>query len=136
MAKVEPLRVRILGIFLRENPEEPVAFVTGFRHGMVAEFNLAGSLDIDSLRKVSFNYRLLWDLALWAREQGSRWLDLGGVTDCSSDDSLRGISEFKRRLSDLDRQTGCEMISVMHPIRYALFEAALGLRARIRNVFK
>lgn len=136
MARAEPSRVRILGIFMRDDPEEPVAFVIGFRHGVVAEYNLAGSLDIDSLRKISFNYRLLWDLSLWAREQGSQWLDLGGVTDCSSDDPLIGISQFKRRLSNLDRLTGCEMISVIHPIRHTLFEVSLGLRGQIRHVFK
>jgi lipid II:glycine glycyltransferase (peptidoglycan interpeptide bridge formation enzyme) len=41
----------------------------------------------------------MWDLIRWAKREGARWFDFGGVTRGAEDkdDALAGISDFKRR---------------------------------------
>jgi hypothetical protein len=99
VARERPDLVRIIGVFLKERPDERLAFAIGHRRGMSANFESGGSFSDPALRKVSFNQSLLWELFLWAREQDWTVFDLGGVTDGGADDPLAGISDFKRHLA-------------------------------------
>ena len=131
LATAHPERARIIGLFVDGRPDDLLAYVSGFRHGTVAEYSSAGSLDDPQLRGFPFNYFLLWELMQWARESGASWLDLGGVTDGGSDDPRAGISSFKRHFTELDVEHGRELVTVLQPARRALFETARGLRRRI-----
>jgi hypothetical protein len=101
-------------------PEGVLAFAWGCVHGGVAEYSESGSTRADNL-KVSTSYALLWDLMRWARANGARWFDLGGVTDGSthSEDPLGGISDFKRRFSQREIEVGQQWDLEPHPARAA-----------------
>lgn len=117
LARERPDLVRVLGLFDRTRPGELLAFVCGQRHGAVAEYVSAGSLDDETLRKLPFNYFLIWELTRWARTHGARHLDLGGVTDGGADDPLAGISRFKRHLTRRELEVGREMVAMLRPGR-------------------
>ena len=112
-----PERVNALGLFMRDRPDALVAFVIGFRHGELAEYGVAGSVGDPALRALPFNYWLLWELIGWARGAGARWLDLGGLTDGGPGDPRAGISDFKRHFSELDVETGRELVIDLQPAR-------------------
>jgi hypothetical protein len=122
LAARDPGRARILGLFLSARPQELLAYVVGLRHGAVAEYSSAGSIDDPALRQLPFNYFLLWELASWARAEGARWLDLGGVTDGDAVDPRAGISSFKRHFGDREVELGRELLAVIHPGRRLLYE--------------
>jgi hypothetical protein len=130
LAAAEPTRARVIGLFLPARPEVLLAYVVGLRHGEVAEYSSAGSLDDPGLRLLHFNYFLLWELSQWAREGGARWLDLGGVTDGGADDPRAGISAFKRHFTNLDVEHGRELLAVLHPGRHLLFDTMRGWKRR------
>lgn len=100
-------RIAVLRRTDRTGPESVLAFAWGCVHGEVAEYSVSGSARVDDL-KVSTSYALLWDLIRWARLEGARWFDLGGITSGStqSDDALGGISDFKRRFSQRELEVG------------------------------
>lgn len=100
VARERPELLRIVGLFLRSRPDELLAFASACRHGVVAEYTSAGSRNDPELRKMPFNYWLLWELFLWARKHGSLVMDLGGVTVGGPGDPLAGVSRFKRHLTD------------------------------------
>jgi hypothetical protein len=114
LAHEDPTRARILALF-RRGGEEPLAFVAGVRHGALAEYVSAGSVDDAELRSHPFNYFLLWELAEWARANGATRLDLGGVTDGGPGDPLAGISTFKRHFTNTEAEIGREMIATLRP---------------------
>jgi len=101
-------------------PEGVLAFVWGRKHGGVAEYGESGSTRADDL-KVSTSYALLWDLMHWARGNGARWFDLGGITGGTthSEDPLGGISDFKRRFSRHAIDVGEQWELEPHPARAA-----------------
>jgi lipid II:glycine glycyltransferase (peptidoglycan interpeptide bridge formation enzyme) len=101
-------------------PEGVLAFAWACMHGTIAEYSESGSTRADDL-KVSTSYALLWDLMRWARANGARWFDMGGVTtgNVRSDDPLGGISDFKRRFTQLELEVGQQWELEPHPARAA-----------------
>ncbi len=112
-----PDRIRVLGLFLKDDPDRLVAYTIGCRHGEMAEYMSAGSLDHADLRSMPFNYWLVWELLTWAHNSGAHWLDLGGVTDGGPGDSRAGISNFKRHFTELDVELGRELSLDLQPAR-------------------
>lgn len=129
LAASHPDRVRIFGMFLPSNPTELVAFVIGHHNGGdVAEYVAAGSLPNPELRKLSFNYFLVWELMQWAHAGGAKWLDLGGITPGGPNDPRASISEFKRHFSEDEIEVGREMVTTLRPVRAFLFDQLSRLR--------
>jgi hypothetical protein len=133
LANEKPDRAFAFGLFLPSRPNELLAFVTGVRHGKVAEYQSAGSFSDPELRQVPFNYFLIWELILWARKSGAELFDLGGVSAGGDDDPLAGITRFKRYLCDHEVEIGRELLSVLRPRRYALFQAMYAVLAKVRR---
>jgi Acetyltransferase (GNAT) domain len=131
VARERPELARIFGLFLPDRPDDLLAFVAVMRHGRLAEYTVAGSLFDPVLRSMPFNYFLLWELMTWARDGGSLWLDLGGITEGGSSDPLAGISSFKRNLTDNDVELGREMAVTLKPLRLQLLEASREARDRL-----
>jgi hypothetical protein len=130
LAREDPARVCVLALFLREGGDEPLAFVAGVRHGALAEYLSAGSIDDPKLRSHPFNYFLLWELAQWARASGATHLDLGGLTDGGPGDPLAGISAFKRHFSRTEVELGREMIATLRPGAQLVLDALQYVRGR------
>lgn len=78
------------------SPAEILAFAVVYLHGEVAEFAHAGSVR-DSGIRIPLLYAPTWDLIVWAKSQGARFWDFGGVTSSQpgNHDRLAGISKFK-----------------------------------------
>lgn len=132
IARERPDLLRIVGLFLPGEPQRLVAFATAHRHGQVAEYASAGSIDEPALRKLPFNYWLLGELFEWARQSGATHFDLGGVTDGGPGDPLAGISEFKRHLTNVETESGREMLLTLQPgVSWAL-TTLRALRDRVK----
>lgn len=111
-------RISILERTDRTGSEAVIAFAWGCLHGNIAEYSESGSTRPDDL-KVSTSYSLLWDLMKWARRNGAQVFDFGGITSgkTHSEDPLGGISDFKRRFSQQEREVGEEWQLEPHPRR-------------------
>ncbi len=121
IAKNHPDQGRVIGLFFKGEPDQLVAYVIGLRNGTRCEYSSAGSLGDARLRAMPFNYFLFWELSNWARDVGCTQIDMGGITDGGELDPLRGISRFKRSLTDVEVEVGREMVSVLRPIRYSIY---------------
>jgi lipid II:glycine glycyltransferase (peptidoglycan interpeptide bridge formation enzyme) len=91
-------------------------------------------------RNLMPTYLLQWEAMLWAKEQGCGTYDLWGVPDQDEDvleeafmdrsDGLWGVYRFKRGFGGrLERSIGAWDL-VYAPLRYKLYEAAIGLYNR------
>lgn len=111
MSEREPTSSRLIGLYREgfEGAERLVAFAWGCGHGDHAHYSSAGSTRVVD-RRIPMMYPLLWDLIRWAKRNGSRFFDLGGVTagGLESEDRLGGISDFKRFFSEQVVQVGAE----------------------------
>lgn len=114
-------RISILKRTDRAGPESIVAFARACMHGDVAEYAQSGSTRMTDL-KAPMTYALMWDLILWAKKNGARWFDMGGVTggNAASGDPLGGISDFKRYFSRLEMEVGQQWELYPHPRRAAV----------------
>ena len=66
-----------------------------------------------------FGYGLAWELMTWAKENGAKWFDFGGIsagTASNPDDVLGGISDFKRYFSREKIAVGHEWLFETKPI--------------------
>lgn len=113
-------RIAILRRTDHSGEDSLIAFAWACMHGDVAEYAESGSVRADDM-KVSTSYALLWDLMRWARRNGARWFDLGGITSgvTHSEDPLGGISDFKRRFSQREIEVGQQWELEPHPARAA-----------------
>lgn len=123
-------RVKILGLSLAHRPDEMLAFVTAFSHGKVIEYSAAGSHADAELRKIPFNYMLVWELMKWGKSVGGEVFDLGGVTDGDPSDRLAGISDFKRAFTEDEHEIGKESYVILNSMKYRLFRAATRIRKK------
>ena len=108
LSQEAPELSRLVGLFRAEatGPEGLLAFVWGCCHGDYAHYDASGSTRPPDL-KVPLSYALLWDLLCWARRNGARWFDFGGITESHlGDDQVGGISDFKRLFSSTVQQVG------------------------------
>jgi lipid II:glycine glycyltransferase (peptidoglycan interpeptide bridge formation enzyme) len=64
-------------------------------------------------------YAVVWDLIRWAKENGARFFDFGGITVGShgSNDPLGGISDFKRYFSERVVEVGAEWSFEPRPLQ-------------------
>jgi hypothetical protein len=106
-----PDSARLVGLFRTDvaGPDALLAFAFARHHGDHAEYATAGSTRETALR-LPLAYPLVWDLMCWAKRNGAKYLDLGGVSDGSmgSADALGGISDFKRYFSQQRVEVGAE----------------------------
>ena len=105
----------ILGFYFKDTPSEAKAFVTGVKHGNTVEYSTGGSLSDIRLRQFPFNHILMWQLILCSKQNGCHFLDMGGITDGTEKDNLRGISNFKRLFPGFELSTGREMEISLRP---------------------
>lgn len=131
LAAAEPDRVRILGLFFKERPEDLMAYIIAFRRGDLLEFSMGGSFPNEELRALPFNYFLIWDVIEWARSQGCTRMDMGGVTDGGPADPLRGITKFKRCFPGQEIETGREMMVVLKPVRLFIYQTLKAATAHV-----
>ena len=68
-----------------------------------------------------YNYFLLWELIRWEAEEGCTRIDLGGVTDESENDPLKGVSRFKRSITKNELEIGREMTTLIRPLRFLFY---------------
>jgi hypothetical protein len=113
--------VVMFGFYLKKSLLEPQAFITGIQHGSVVEFSVGGSLSSAHLRQFPFNHLLMWRLLLHSKENGIKFLDLGGITSGEADDALSGISNFKRYFPGFEMPVGREMLFVLRPIYLSVY---------------
>jgi lipid II:glycine glycyltransferase (peptidoglycan interpeptide bridge formation enzyme) len=108
-----PESSRLVGLFHKdaEAPEALLAFAWGCSHGNCAHYDAAASTRNTELR-MPLAYGLVWDLIVWAKNNGATWFDFGGVTEGSfgSSDRLGGISDFKRYFSSTVLHIGGEWV--------------------------
>lgn len=109
--------VSLIGFYLKGAPLEPKAFITGVRHHQVVEFSVGGSRSDERLRKFPFNHILMWQLILRSKKQGGQLLDMGGISAGNTEDSLQGISSFKRLFPGFEIPVGAEMHLSLRPPR-------------------
>ena len=110
----------LLGTFLpgRSAPEGLVAFLWCRLHGDHVTYDTAGSERSDALHGVPVSYPLVWEMLRWGVAHGAHWADLGGVMPAeeSAEHPTAGISGFKRRFSDLEKEVASEYRFEPHPL--------------------
>lgn len=107
----EPSASRLVGLYRtdQEGSASLVAFAWACGHGDHAHYHAAGSARVTD-RRIPLLYPLIWDLIVWAKHNGARVFDFGGVSPgtLTSDDPLGGISDFKRYFTPRVVQVGAE----------------------------
>lgn len=121
VAKAHPDRVKVIGLFFNHRPTELMAYGIAFNNGSKVEFYSAGAVNDPELRSIPFNSFLIWELIDWARHQGCKVMDMGGVTDGGPNDPLQGVTRFKRGMTEVEVETGKEMISIVRPTRHKVY---------------
>jgi len=120
-----PTRSRLIGIFRTDatGPQSLLAFAWSHHHGDHAHYDASASTR-DTDIKAPLAYALIWDLCLWARQNGATWFDFGGITQTSHSsgdgDALGGISDFKRYFSKTVVSVGEEWMLEPRPLRAKL----------------
>ena len=127
-----PDQFQILGVFRKTMPDKLLAYSLSSKHGAVIQHVSAGSIPDPELRKVPFNFFVMWEVIQWSRKTGAKILDLGGVTDGGPTDPLAGISDFKRWLSKTEIEIGREMELELSPLRCLAFAAMVRLKNWLR----
>jgi hypothetical protein len=111
---------RVVGLFRSDKPgpEGLLSFAWGCHHGDHAHYATAASTRRSDLR-IPMMYPLAWDLILWARRNGARTFDFGGISmgRAGGEDPLGGISDFKRRFTDRVVAVGAEWVFEPSPWR-------------------
>ena len=137
LSQAAPTQSRLIGLFRtdREGPESLLAFAWGCAHGEYAHYDAAGSTRRSDI-KMSFSYALMWDLMCWARHNGARWFDFGGITggDRDSDDPLGGVSDFKRHFGNTVQRVGERWVLEPSAFRAGLARGVMALANVVRQV--
>jgi len=92
-----PDLARLLGMFRTdvEGPKALLGFVLGYNHGDIGEYGIAASTR-DRELPVPVLYAPAWELIRWAKAQGARTFDFGGIGTGGPDVRQAGIGDFKR----------------------------------------
>ena len=110
----------LLGTFLpkRSAPKDLVAFLWCRLHGDHVTYDTAGSERSHTLQGIPVSYPLVWEMLRWGAAHGAQWADLGGVVPAGegADHPAGGISVFKRRFSDLEKEVATEYRFEPHPV--------------------
>lgn len=94
-------RLHLCGLFQNGRPSNPLSFALAYRHGDVAEYAHAGSIR-DPAHNIPLLYAPTWELMRWAREEGARFWDFGGITGSGppgKTSRMAGIHQFKTSFS-------------------------------------
>lgn len=110
-SRLHPDLSRVVGCFSTSAtmPSDLLSFAWGCRHCDHATHTAAASTRTPGCN-MPLSYATTWDLIQWAKHHGATWFDFGGVTSCKpdTDDSLEGISDFKRFFTTQTIQVGEE----------------------------
>lgn len=136
MSRERPDLSRVLGIFVGEgvSPEQMRAFGWVCNHGDRGEYRAGGS-SRDGDSRLPLGYALVWEMICWAKENGAKWFDMGGVTLIDGNSSLGGISDFKRFFSRELIEVGAEWVLDPSPLRARIAHAISCTRARIAKAY-
>lgn len=108
-----PRAAQLMGVFRSDQAGDAslVGFVLGVRHGDTVEYDIAASTRATDL-KVPLLYLPTWETMRWAKREGARWFDFGGISHGSSgsSDPTGGISDFKRYFSAEATPIGDELV--------------------------
>ena len=121
-----PTLSRVVGQFRTDGaPETLVAFSCARSHGDYVEDYARASTRVEG-RRVSLTHSLVWDLMRWAKANGARWYDFGGITAGHSGgtDPVGGISDFKRSFGGEVVIVGDAWVLEPRPFRASLQKAA------------
>ena len=131
-----PSSSRLAGVFEGpcENPETLLGFAWGMRHSRRLEYSSGGSVRLPGAN-IPVLYSALWDLMMWGKSTGSEYFDLGGVTVESNENSLGGISHFKRAFSKTEVEFGQEWRFVPSPSK-AAFADSISLIAKHLRAYR
>lgn len=109
LAAEHPEWVAIIGMFDEHaGANALLGYVIAVRHGSVAEYRIAASTR-DTAFKLPILYAPTWEAMRWARMEGARVWDFGGISRDSHGAGPRGgISDFKRYFSGREERVGYE----------------------------
>jgi len=120
LCRREPTASRLVGLFRTdvEGPSSLLAFAWGCGHGDTVQYSRSASTRDTPLKK-PLMYPVVWDLICWAKQNGARFFDFGGITvgGHGSGDPLGGISDFKRYFSERAVQVGAEWSLEPRPVQ-------------------
>ena len=135
LSRRQPELSRLVGLFRQtvDEPDSLLAFEWGCMHGDHAQSIAAGSTRPSGTR-TPLAHALVWDLISWAKQQGARYFDLGGITHgaLGSADPLGGISDFKRSFGATVVEVGAEWSLEPHPLATRVAGALSRLAAALR----
>jgi len=134
-AREEPHLVRIIGTFDpgADGSRQLVGFALGEFHGDHATYADAASARTGV--SVSTTYAPAWELMKWARSQGAKAFDFGGIPPEEADE-LSGIKSFKRYFSRTRVRVRQEWILDIAPLRSAIARAISSAADSIRQSAK
>ena len=121
MTNENPNLASLLGLFRtdRDGPDSLLAFAWSCMNGDYAHYDAAASTRNTDL-KLPLNYAVAWEHIRWAKANGARWYDFGGITagrNGDQTDRLGGISDFKRYFSKHEIEVGGEWMLEPHWLR-------------------
>ena len=129
-----PGRCGLMGAFVGDGsaPEHLVGFAWALHHGDRVVYH-TGAAARDANLKIRVLCPVLWALIRWAKQNGGRWFDLGGITPGSADqnDALGRISDFKRGFSETEVALGSEWALEPSPM---LWNATQRMSAFVRRM--
>lgn len=116
VAREHPELIAFVGLYERDTGEL-LSFASGQMHGDHAVY--ADAASTRPLLHIPLGYAPAWELVRWARRQGARWFDFGGITTGSfhrdtDHDPLGGISDFKRGFGGHEQRVSEEWIFEPH----------------------
>ncbi len=131
-----PQRSNLVGAFRQAEGagQELVAFAWSMHHGDRAEYSHGASARIPGVT-IRLLTPVLWDLITWAKREGARWFDFGGITAGSADgaDALGGISDFKRGFSKREIGFGEEWVFEPSPAKARVARLASSAMELVRR---
>jgi peptidoglycan pentaglycine glycine transferase (the first glycine) len=130
-----PHRSNLVGAFRTESGRtELVAYAWCMHHGDRAEYSHGASARIPGVT-LRILTPVLWELIRWAKQEGARWFDFGGITPGStgSGDALGGVSDFKRGFSKQEIDFGEEWSFEPSPIKAGVARLASSAMERVRK---
>jgi hypothetical protein len=102
----------LIGAFSRDGsaPADLIALVWGRLHGDHVALEINASERSELFSHLSPGFGLVSQLIGWAIQRGAQWIDLGGLPSIapSTQESMRGVVEFKRRFSSDFREVAEE----------------------------
>ena len=136
-SKEFPELSRIIGLFRTDvtGPSALLSFAWSRHHGDHADYAVAASTRTTDIN-LPLGYAAAWDLICWAKRNGAKWFDFGGITSGTfgGNDPIGGISDFKRYFSKQIVTVADEWVFEPHPLRAKLANTVSAAIMWTRNV--